>query len=567
MSRIQVNQLKAHFDKLFADKIDISDDVYNDGHLFYTRALAAFTIMALSGTTVEDACSAITDGFGDNGIDAIYYNASFKELLLIQSKWIQSGTGEPQTSDVNTFIIGVRDLLELRFDRFNSKVNDIVNSLGLVDVLNDVGIKIRVVLSYTGSDCFSDNSQRAVSLFLDEVNEASDLMTFERFPLKKGIQSLINQFQGKPVNTQIIINNWFKVDNPYFAIFGLVDGKTLSDLWLSNRLQLLSENIREFIGFSNVNSELKATAVSAPEKFLYFNNGITALCDSIKKTAVYGADHSVGSFKVENLKIVNGAQTVGSIAEAYLTNQESVERVLVLIKIVSLENCPDGFGDDVTQKTNTQNRVERRDFLSMDTNQKRLQEELSLEGIRYQIKRTSEQYNQNNSCNSEEVIISVGCSLSDVSVSTLAKREVGKLWESISSTPYTSIIDSHLHATKAWRCVRILRRVSEIVSEKTKEKNGGRINGCYIHSNRLVLHIVFNKISQRALNDSSFDFDSFYHSSLDNLILSVEAAIYSVVEQYYSSSMLPQLFKNYSKTKDVKEKCLQLLDSQGLAIE
>ncbi|MEU8782133.1 AIPR family protein [Streptomyces sp. NPDC048637] len=38
----------------------------------------------------------------------------------------------------------------------------------------------------------------------------------------------------------------------------------------------------------------------------------------------------------------------------------------VLIRLISLEDCPDSFGDQVTVSMNTQNPIEERDFKSRD---------------------------------------------------------------------------------------------------------------------------------------------------------------------------------------------------------
>jgi hypothetical protein len=43
-------------------------------------------------------------------------------LWLIQSKWIQKGSGQPEYSGVNTFATGVRNLINDNLDRPNIKI-------------------------------------------------------------------------------------------------------------------------------------------------------------------------------------------------------------------------------------------------------------------------------------------------------------------------------------------------------------------------------------------------------------------------------------------------------------
>src|SRR5262249_31933179 len=122
------------------------------------------------------------------------------------------------------------------------------------------------------------------------------------------------------------------------------------------------------------------------ERFWYFNNGITVLCGSIKKKPVGGNSRDSGYFECSDVSIVNGAQTVGAIHQANSTHPESVAKASVLVRFISLEDCPDGFGAEVTRATNTQNRIERRDFVALDSEQERLRTELQLEKIQYAYK-------------------------------------------------------------------------------------------------------------------------------------------------------------------------------------
>ena len=75
-------------------------------------------------STLDDIAAAkrVTDGTGDNGIDAVFFDAAEKNCLLVQSEWISSGNGSIEVGDVHKFIQGVRDLLDAKFDRFNAKM-------------------------------------------------------------------------------------------------------------------------------------------------------------------------------------------------------------------------------------------------------------------------------------------------------------------------------------------------------------------------------------------------------------------------------------------------------------
>jgi hypothetical protein len=152
MSIIHVNQIKNHILKLFSALIDLSDlnnqkpEMMENFQL--TRALGAYAIHYLSGASLENAANSITDGGDDNGIDAIFFDEANKCLYLVQSKWIKNGSGEPENGDIKKFVIGVRDLVNLRFDRFNNKVR---NKKSLITAaLYDSSTRYEVVLVHTG---------------------------------------------------------------------------------------------------------------------------------------------------------------------------------------------------------------------------------------------------------------------------------------------------------------------------------------------------------------------------------------------------------------------------------
>ncbi len=55
-----------------------------------------------TGAPPASAARAVTDGAGDNGIDAIYFDESNRRLYLVQSKWMKNGVGEPDMARSKT---------------------------------------------------------------------------------------------------------------------------------------------------------------------------------------------------------------------------------------------------------------------------------------------------------------------------------------------------------------------------------------------------------------------------------------------------------------------------------
>lgn len=551
MSELQVRHVATMLKQRYSGKIDISDCLTTKeedlNNLLLTRAYAAYSLQVLADVSEEIAASSITDGVNDNGIDAILFDKTTKILWLVQSKWKKKGVGEPDSGDTLKFCSGIKKIIEDDFDTFNDKIKSKQNDIE--DALNDYTVKIHIVLAYTGGDDLSSHNKDAINSLMQEINEDSEeLMSFETFTLSKAHKALAGLVDGQPINAEMVINSYGKIDEPYKAIYGYVNGTAFAQLWDTFKSKLFNENIRGFLGDSMVNDDVQATIIECPENFYYYNNGITILCDSFTKKPL--VQQNAGTFDVKNLKIVNGAQTVGSIGKMYKANPDSIEKIWVTVKLISLENCPVDFGDNVTRKTNTQNKIEKRDFVSLDYLQDKLKTELAILGVNYHIKRSSDLETDEMSCTVDELMIAVACSLPNIDYAVIAKREVGLLWNDTKQEPYTLIINNDLTAIKAWRCIQVMRKLNAYTKAESKIKKG-RERLCIIHSNRFVLHIILNRI-ENILEDENQNFNDYLDNILQAEINSVEKKLYDLIEKEYKTSLIHQVFRNFTKCRDLQ---------------
>src|ERR1035437_1616678 len=115
MSIVQVRQIKGYLEAKFSSHIDMSDWLSRPESqremAFLSRAVSALTLMHLAGISPEMAAAAVVDGFNDNGIDAVYFDAAEKLLYLVQSKWDETGSGSVDLGDAQKFTAGIRDLI------------------------------------------------------------------------------------------------------------------------------------------------------------------------------------------------------------------------------------------------------------------------------------------------------------------------------------------------------------------------------------------------------------------------------------------------------------------------
>jgi hypothetical protein len=555
MARPQVNHIKQALDNLFTDKIDLTnirstnpEDIKKQ---FYSRALAAYSLHILASVPVQDAANSITDSFDDNGIDAVYYDESQNTLYLVQSKMIDEGNGEPDTGEMNKFSSGITDLIEEKYERFNTKIQ---NKLPLIkDAFNDSQVKLNLVLAYTGKG-FSVHNQRIIEDLTSFLNDSTDWAYFTDFNLKTAHDSLNTVLAGKPIESEITLSNWGTIDEPYTAYYGQISAFSLATLWKNHRKKLFTENIRNFIGLSDINTGILKTIENEPEKFIYFNNGVTILCNSINPIPAKTIGKTTGMFECKGLTIINGAQTIGSLGIALDKFPDKLEKSKVFVRLIPLEHSPENFGNRITVASNTQNKIEKRDFVTLDSEQKRIRTELLLTNINYHYKRTDEviPYDENN-CTLEEGTVAIACSMPTTTYAVTAKREIGRLWDDITKAPYKELFNEELKVHKLWRCIKIYRAVSKYLNELKATKTG-RERGICTYGNYFILNAVINEIPVELLMNPTADFDSYYNTNLQTLIQERTNRTIEVTETNYPSALIHQLFRNYTKCTDLKSK-------------
>jgi AIPR protein len=175
---------------------------------------------------------------------------------------------------------------------------------------------------------------------------------------------------------------------PYKTFFGLLPLRDLANLYTQHGKQLVAANIRAYKGSTEVNDRIVKTIEKEPEKFFYLNNGLTAYCDRLEENNYDRGNPESKRVTAYGLSIVNGAQTLGSVAEYFTNSPDSTVEGHVFIKVISLERCEDdrAFAEQITRSTNFQNQISSQDFVALDEQQSRIAQALVLSGITYHYK-------------------------------------------------------------------------------------------------------------------------------------------------------------------------------------
>jgi len=552
MSELHVRQIRAALEKELRAHIDVSDvenrPLDEQMNIFLTRSQMAYVLMYLASVTPEDAAKAITDGFSDNGIDGVLYQASERILYVGQSKWRNDGTGSIDRGEMQKFLKGLRDLTNARWERFNDKIK--AKSPDLEAALNDASTRIVVVVAYTGQEPLSMEVGQDLQDIVSELNDPTELVTTQILRQTNIYSAVAQGIQGSPIDLEVALYDWGQVREPYSAFYGQVSAADIARWYDQYNNQLFAPNIRMFLGSTEVNTTILDTLQGSPQDFWYFNNGISALCRTIRKKPIGGNTRENGIFECHDLRIVNGAQTVGAIASAAQKNPDSVALARVSIRLVSLESCPADFDRKVTRYNNTQNRIDRRDFVALDIEQERIRGELQLEGVAYVYKSGETLIPNQSGFGLDEATVARACLQTDVALAVQAKREIGKLWEDITKAPYKILFNPSVNGPGVWRAVQIVRQVeAELTQIRTSAQ--GRERLLTIHGNRFISHLVFQCLPKEVL-EAHQAIDAAAIRLARSLTISIFQQILQLLDAHYPDAYLANLFKNSGKCQHIK---------------
>lgn len=507
---------------------------------FLSRAQAAFALTVLTDVDDTTAAMHVCDGSDDNGIDAIYYSEEDLVLYIVQSKWHESGSGTIEMGEAHKLLSGFKELLTADRTKFNEKFAPIWPSIE--KALGSVS-KIVLCIAHTGSGSLNATILQKIASDLMAINDTSDLVSFRTLNQGDLHAAIALGASGAPVDFDLMLLDWGAIAEPFIAFYGRVAATDVARWMRRHGRRLLAKNIRGVIQDSNVNDKIFDTLKGTPEQFWYFNNGITVLCQDIQRKPLGASDRAQGVFAVRGASIVNGAQTAGAIARAIAGDDER-SNAMVHARFISLANCPPEFATEVTRATNTQNRIENRDFAALDPVHERLRSELLIDGKEYLYKTGDKATDLSKQCTIDDVTIALACADDDVATSTIAKNSIGKLWENLETAPYKKLFNEGLSIYRLWNAVEVMRSIDASLKSAGTKKTDKNIA---VHGNRFLAHRVFLQIGP-AINNKDYKVDAAQVAEMVREALENTA---DVIATEYPSAYIGVIFKNQQRCRAI----------------
>mgnify|MGYP005989355819 CR=1 FL=1 len=368
INQTELNKLKTHIEKnkAFVDNIATEK---GDNDKKNTISLSMSILNDYYSLNQQDAYNTITDGSDDNKIDAFYYSDDedeLTELIIIQSKYknVYGSTGTFTEDEIKLSIDSCKRILDGKmFQKTNNKLKDKLNAYRkLLDENSNPAIIIKLYFATNGIISKSHKE-------LDEIAECEELGIYPIF-----IDA--TKFSESPKLQDGVINiNIKNSDDKTDSIFTTSDGFkgrlvscSINDLMKfyseTGKNLLLNNNVRYKLSKSSINKDIKNTFIDEPDKFSFFNNGITIIC---KKFKVSSTASSINKLKLTQPSIVNGGQTISTLydlfEDSYDKYKGQFDSAKILLRIYSVDE------EDIikiAKATNSQNPINVVDLHSND---------------------------------------------------------------------------------------------------------------------------------------------------------------------------------------------------------
>ena len=553
MGQFHVNQIETHVRTKYAAEHWVAnlEDVNN-----LSRLLALHALQQSFGPAADEAqrIVEITDGSEDRGIDGVGVDLTGKIVIFVQSKWRSDGTGSMGLVDVLRFLDGVRSLIGMR--NVDSPVHASEQTRKTVhEILRTPGGRIRLLTATTASDGLSDEVETPI---LDLLGQLNDLEGAEPIASHThlGQADFFNTLTESPrprVDISIQLQDWGRVADPLRAFYGRVNAAEIAQWYREHGVDLFAENIRVVIPRSDINEGILSTIRDEPERFGYYNNGITVLSESIEIGPGGLLNRDVGYLRLANASIVNGAQTVSTLGSVLGTDFEDLlGRAFVLVRCIEVGADDASLGQRITRYANTQNEVSSQDFAFLDPQQHRLVKELRVLGYEYLLRsaETPKTQDQARIIDIRQAAIALACASANIMFAVVAKREFSRLFAD--SSVYRALFNPSTEALRLVRAVLINRQV-DLVLDQLESESDGVAAGVAVHGRRIVAHLLLRKLGDRFLVDPVSDIDE----KLSEIDAAARKAVASIVEVFPDKAYPGNVFKNQAR-------CVELLRAAGL---
>ena len=374
------------------------DLFYIDNNLSKEAYAFNYWILSRIFSIEEELIPELITEYSDKAIDCFVHYEDSKELYIIQNKYYALD-GTVARTDVADFLNTPISVL---------KNNNYSKSLALQNIFNKAkdDAEYRIFIYF-----FATTQKENIDIknMISEFNVTGQGLQCYVEAKFFGIKDIYELYYGKNYKESInfthplgtlnrgtfaSLREEYGMDELYKAYYIVTPVSELYKMLMEaekKNYSLFERNIREYLGTNPINNGIIETLKSVSERknFMYYNNGITIVCEKIQTDYIDNFSR-LRVLPLVNPQIVNGCQTVNSIKKV-LENlseneiKEEYKSVYVMVKALVIEDMDNpkniAFYSNVVKYTNKQNAISEKAFVSNMDVFYRLQQEFEQRGF------------------------------------------------------------------------------------------------------------------------------------------------------------------------------------------
>ncbi|WP_368899648.1 AIPR family protein [Morganella morganii] len=555
------NTLKARFEQYIHTR-ECKPDQKDYDVKMTSRSIAAFCISQLGKADDQQSGESVCDSSLDGGIDAIFVNHSEKIVVAVQSKFNQSGANTWSKDDFLSFKSAIEHLLSGNFDRFDEVLQK--KEKDLIAALDDSEYQFKFAMIHTGKKGAADIILQDMQHWQKELNR--DALMPDDMPEEDWF------FQVHLISAEDI-QQWLRdgghqkvdligveliqcgiIEEPQQAIYGTLTGDQLHEWYNQFGTKLFTKNIRNLLGKTDVNESIKQTVINEPHNFWFFNNGITLLVNEInphRRNIVRNADLKTYDFK--DVSIINGAQTVSTIGTINNLTIEHLSQVKVLARFIKINSADaDSLSNDITIANNHQNRVTGRDFAAQHHEQRRLANEIAIEGCSYMLLRTgvSPIFSEKN-IDMDEALSALACLSAQPHILATLKSNRGKFFENLNGNLYKAVFNPSISGLLLINSVTAYREIEKTIADLMKSISSRKGKNLITHGIRVLTSISMSTLKSKIKSSEKFHITDTEIAELEKTINCTYSLADKYISENYPSAYLARFFQNREKIDEV----------------
>lgn len=309
----------------------------------------------------EDVDSAICDGNGDKGVDAIVVDDDLSEITIFQTKFHKNPAHTRQGDTDLKALVGAAAWFQTpdTVDQLlaagpNQELKNLIVRQGVQEKLANGGHVVRLVFVTNG-----ELDSAGVSYTDARKAGPPPLQVWDREKLTEIAErtqrpALIVDTSVLQVSTAPMVIDLTHQAKMAVCIIPALELVALPGI---EDRSLFSRNVRLFAGRTRINNELRTTVQDLDEHRLFpaYHNGLTLLTNKIGEV-------TDGSISLEGVGVVNGCQ---SLITLYDNKSVLTDELQLIVKVVEVTG-DDQVADQITYRSNNQNAVTLRDQRSSD---------------------------------------------------------------------------------------------------------------------------------------------------------------------------------------------------------